>query len=316
VVAGPVDLEGPSKFSHWTFDNPLQLGDDTGGLDYDGIVRGDVVPAPFAAVGSGAVQLDGADDYIEIPQGAFPYANMGTDGDGFTVATWVCSSPAGLPNRQRYFSKYFPVGGGGGFGVGQDSDTQLIATTYGIADYLGATAPLQDEWHHVAYVYRGNPVSGVDFYLDGILTGSLNAGNGVNGGTGSYAIGGIGAPAGEWFDGLLDDLRIYAVELPVADIATLAAMGTPGPKGGTTSVAITSVRLVSATRLRVEFEGAANTLHQVRSSADLAASPFAGAVTVVADGLTTGDLGGGRGAGFVEIDVTVPGALFFQIQQP
>ncbi len=52
--------------------------------------------------------------------------------------------------------------------------------------------------------------------------------------------------------------------------------------------------------------------HVVKSSPDLATAIFTGEVTPAADGLTTD----GSGAGFVEIDIAVPGRLFFQIQDP
>lgn len=84
----------------------------------------------------------------------------------------------------------------------------------------------------------------------------------------------------------------------------------------TTAPLVTSVHMVSATRLRIEFQGAANTAYLVKSSGDLASSPFTGAVTPAVNGLTTNDAGNGRGAGFVEIDVVAPGKKFFQIQSP
>jgi hypothetical protein len=82
------------------------------------------------------------------------------------------------------------------------------------------------------------------------------------------------------------------------------------------AIKVSSVRMVSETRLRIDFEGVANTSYQVKSSDDLATSPFTGAVIPAVDGLTTNDAGGGRGVGFVEIDVTIPGRKFFQIQSP
>jgi Concanavalin A-like lectin/glucanases superfamily len=81
-------------------------------------------------------------------------------------------------------------------------------------------------------------------------------------------------------------------------------------------IRVTATSLVSPTRMRIDFEGRANTAYQVKSSADLQQQIFSGAVTVAVDGLTTNDTGGGRGVGFVEFDITVPGRMFYQIQTP
>lgn len=81
------------------------------------------------------------------------------------------------------------------------------------------------------------------------------------------------------------------------------------------TIKVTSVQMVSSSRLRIEFEGVANTSYVVKSSDDLV-SPFTGAVTPAVNGLTTTNGGEGRGVGHVEIDVVTPGRKFFQIQSP
>lgn len=75
---------------------------------------------------------------------------------------------------------------------------------------------------------------------------------------------------------------------------------------------ITGTSLVSPTRLRIVFQSLPDTLHEVKSSSDLMSSPFTGDVTPAVNGLTTD----GSGNGFVEIDITLPGSLFYQIQLP
>ena len=311
LVDGALDLAGPSLLSRWTFDNPAQLGDDSGALNYDGTVFGNAASTTQSTVGSGALLLDGIGDYIEIPQGAaLPYTAMDNDGDGFTIALWVNSNPALSPlPRQRYFSRFALANG---FGVGQDNDNRLLATTYNLFDYYGPldVFPQQAEWHHVAYVFNGSPTNAVSYYIDGVLIGTTTGNAGLNDTTApSYAIGGAGGLAQEWFDGSLDDLRIYGTELNAGEIGELFALGTAGPPP---QLLVTAVERVNSTRLRIEFSGAPNSPHVVKSSPDLATAIFTGEVTPAADGLTTD----GSGAGFVEIDIAVPGRLFSQIQDP
>jgi len=311
-VQGEIDLNGPSKVSHWTFDDPADPGFDSGGLAYHGAAVGGAAFSKLSTVGGGALALDGNGGHINIPIGAIRYEDLDNDGDGFTIATWVYSSSgsSSFP-RQRYFSKLgaSPFG----FGVGQDLDSHFLATTYGIADYRTAAnlLPPQDEWHHVAYVFSGNPISTIRYYVDGVLIATVSGATGLNNSIApSYAIGGLGGGAGEWFDGMLDDLRVYAVELTPEKIAELVAMGTIGPVTAVGEIAITSVERIDAGLLRIEFKGAPNTLHRIHSSPDMASSPFTGAVTPTLNGLMTN----GEGSGFVVVPTTVPGSQFFQIQ--
>jgi hypothetical protein len=311
-VEGEVNLEGPSKVSHWTFNNPAELGHDSGGLGYHGTVVGDASFSKLSTVGGGALALTGTGGHLRIPVGPIRYEDLDNDGDGFTIATWVYSAAAPTSfNRQRYFSKLGvdPFG----FGVGQDLDSHLLATTYGIFDYRTAAnvLPKQDEWHHVAYVFSGSPTSTLRYYVDGVLIAQVGGNPGLSNTVApAYAIGGLGGGAGEWFDGMLDDLRIYAVELSEGDIAKLAAMGTIGPVTVVGEIAITSVQMVAPDRLRIEFKGSPNTLHRIQSSPNLSTSPFTGAVTPTLNGLMTN----GQGNGFVVVPAGVPGNEFFQIQ--
>lgn len=298
----------------WTFESAANPGDDIGSFNYDGTVVGNAAHSNLGTVGKGALALPGDGSRIEIRLGGLRYEDLDNDGDGFTIATWVCSDsePTSF-TRQRYFSKLGadPFG----FGVGQDGETQWFATTYGIADFPAGvgTLPPQNEWHHVAYVFSGSPISTIRFHVNGSLARTLSGNAGLNNSAARfYAIGGLGGESGEWFDGLLDDLRVYAVELTEAEIVGLVAMGTIGPKPEDAPLAVTAVKRVGPDTLRIEFSGEANTLHEVKSSSDLATSPFTGGVVPSADGLTTD----GAGNGFVEIPIIVPGPLFFQIQRP
>jgi len=80
------------------------------------------------------------------------------------------------------------------------------------------------------------------------------------------------------------------------------------------AISITSVTRPAANRMRIEFTGAPDTVHEIHSSTDLASSPFTGPVNVTDDGLTTD----GTGAGYVEfsIDTAAEVRMFYQIQAP
>lgn len=220
-----VDLGNIDRFlvSHFTFDSPINLGDDRGTFNLDGTVFGDATFAPESKVGPGALLLDGDLDGIEVGGGA-EYSSLDDDTDGFTVAAWICPDLAAT-GSMRVFSTFMPgVFSPEGWGVGVDSPsaTRLLGTTYGRLDYRVAEGilPALGEWHHVAYVYRGNPVNEIEFFIDGASTGSLTTAlDGVIDTTLPFAIGGIGIEGNpQSFFGKIDDLRVYSVELEEADI--------------------------------------------------------------------------------------------------
>lgn len=101
-------------------------------------------------------------------------------------------------------------------------------TTYGIQDYDTGDLNnhlLNDQWVHVAAVYKSD--GDVDFYIDGSLAETV-AGNFSMNDTQGFLIGGLAAAtATEWFEGLIDDLRIYDRELSLGEVGWLAGKTAP-----------------------------------------------------------------------------------------
>lgn len=85
----------------------------------------------------------------------------------------------------------------------------------------GATAPL-GEWHHVAGVFDGGVLR---MYLDGAFETEISTGP-IEYADDDLLVGcdiNLGGP-GDFFDGLVDDVRIYNRILTAAEIAALAAL--------------------------------------------------------------------------------------------
>ncbi|YCM42965.1 LamG-like jellyroll fold domain-containing protein [Verrucomicrobiaceae bacterium 227] len=226
-LTAQVDLGNLNDYlvSHFTFDSALNLGDDRGSFNLDGTVFGDATMALESKVGTGALLLDGDSDGIEVGGGA-QYSSLDDDLDGFTVAAWICPDASTTGDR-RIFSTYMPgtfTAEGWGVGINGPTGDVLLGTAFGRLDYTSSTAifPALGEWHHVAYVYRGNPVNQVEFFLDGVsvgLTTTASATEGMIDTALPFAIGGIGIDGNpQSFFGKIDDLRIYRVELEAADI--------------------------------------------------------------------------------------------------
>jgi len=76
------------------------------------------------------------------------------------------------------------------------------------------------QWHHVAGVYDGNHIY---LYVDGVLDNSKDAVGLINTNTYSVLIGENAERNQRWWDGLVDDVRIYNNALSAAEIAVLAS---------------------------------------------------------------------------------------------
>ena len=210
--------------SHFTFDDAGQLGEDAGPFGNDGTVAGGAQFSSDSQVGGGSLRLDGNADYLNVG-GAGDYSSLDDDGDGFTLAAWI--KPDSLSGVRRIFSVGMFTGfDGSGWGAGT-SGAATFATTYGRADFNSdVDSIVAGAWKHVAYVYR--PAAGqIRFYIDGDLVATKSGASAMNNTSTGFIIGGIALPGnGQWFDGRIDDLRIYDNELDTAEIAALASPGT------------------------------------------------------------------------------------------
>ncbi len=241
LVSGPAQA---GLVSHFTFDNAGSLGDDRGALNNDTTANIGVPGfTPVAQVGSGALDLNGSAALV-VPN-APQYSQLDDNGEGFTMAAWVNRDNTVGP--QRIFSLamgggFVPAAWGAGF-----RDANLLATTYGLEDYDQPTAVPTGSYQHVAYTYSFNGTDQIDsvkFYLNGVEVGNVDSGpDGMNNvGGGQFTIGNLNLPGAlQFFNGDIDDLRVYNQELSPNRIADLAAGGPTG-----TIVAPTFVQSASA----------------------------------------------------------------------
>jgi len=211
--------------SRFAFDNPDVPGADSGTFGNDAAIFGDValVGEAEAAIGSGAAIFDGDGDYLEAGD-AEDYASLLDDGEGFTVAAWVC--PASVNNGpQRIVSTFSTTGGGpAGWECGytRNAISTLFGTAFSFADYPQTgvpSGPTVDQWSHLAYVFSGAPTRSVEFFVDGVSIATTVASEqniGIDP-DGTLLIGTRDTTTG-LFVGKMDDLRIYDAELTVTDI--------------------------------------------------------------------------------------------------
>jgi len=218
----PADLVG-----YWRLDEGSgTTAYDSSGNGHDGIIEGD--PQWIAGMNGQALQFDGTEDYIDIGLGAGDY--FSTLNSGLTVAAWINRASTGTYDI-AFGAGRNPVGtaagdDNNGWKFGIDSGDVIKFTTLGILDYTSSVGVPIGEWAHIAATFNEAGTE-VQIYLDGPLVETISGNGPANPATGLYAVGFGGTWALEFFDGSLDEVRVYNNVLTEPEI--VAAM--EGSKG-------------------------------------------------------------------------------------
>ncbi|HBG26270.1 MAG: hypothetical protein A2Y10_13400 [Planctomycetes bacterium GWF2_41_51] len=196
---------------------------------HDGTLENGAVINETTGEIDGSAQLDGINDHINIPD----YNGILAKG-ARTCSAWVKTSQAGT-----ILSWGDPITGNNwrftiqdSFGlVGQKGGPCIKV---GAAGYSAGIADVRDNnWHHVAAVLPSvlTPyTTHINYYVDGIKKtliaspAAINTASGHNVKIGTYN-------NADYFNGLIDDIRIYNRSLSDAEIVTLAAKGAVSSTG-------------------------------------------------------------------------------------
>ena len=205
---------------HWT----LNEGSGTSAADSAGSNTGTLTNGPTwttgAHAGSGAVALDGGNDHI----------TMGTTSaaegvSALTVSLWAKTSHSS--SSAHYLVAQYGSGNDTfkiEWDTGEDIrfDVKNAAQTEGTGEYVG-TFMTDSLWHHIVGTYDG---TNVRVYVDGVVGGSVGSLSGLTS-TSSLAFT-VGAENGgsKFWEGPVDDLRIYSRALSQLDVTDLYAAGT------------------------------------------------------------------------------------------
>ncbi len=196
LPCGPWDDVPAKLIAHYRLD-----GDATdSGDDHDGVLHGNPiwVSGKNAAVGSGAIQLKSG-DYISIANDTV-FNITGS----MTVAVWIRTHPtsgtASVISKGDSAWKLFVDGQGRlNFScAGLDGNSQVTGRL-NVAD---------NGWHHVAGVYD-QKTGEISLYIDGSKDASTLASGQIQVNNWDVWIGGNSETLDQWFDGLIDNVRLY-----------------------------------------------------------------------------------------------------------
>jgi len=207
VIDDDADLTG-SLLAHWPLDDTQgAIATDLSGAGNDGTLVGGAQWTTGRR--SGAIDLDGADDFIAIPDSP----NLQFD-QAITIAAWiqsdrVASAGTVLSQGDDVQLRVFPDKLR--FRISVDTGTELQSAF----NFVNAT------WYHLVGTYDGRVMR---LFVDGIEIGAVQAvGIPLNASGADWAIGRrSGTNAANLFDGRIDDVRIYGRALSADEIHLLA----------------------------------------------------------------------------------------------
>ena len=199
-------ITDPSLVGWWKFDEGMDnVALDWSGHGNHGALRGD--PTYVAGVFGQAISLDGYGDYVDC--GNPPEFDIT---DFITFAYWI---------KVVEFDK----GWNTVLSKGDDSwrssragwnNFMEAAVTGTTGDYTYGVTPVDDgQWHHVGFVYDGRRNY---LYVDGELDASEPSTGKINVSRYPLWIGGNAQWPGGWWNGLIDDVRIYNRALSQEDV--------------------------------------------------------------------------------------------------
>jgi len=204
--------------AHWKLDETADgLAQDSAG-DFDGTLHGGPAWLPAGGKKTGALQLDGVDDYVSTP-----FVSNPADG-AFSAFAWV---KGGAPG-QVILSQTDGAGSGEIWLGVEPLQGKLMTGLIPPPSGRTATPALKSDfiitdgqWHHIGFAWDGSRrhlyADGAEIAKDAAAVAPLKSSNG-----GLYIGAGKTPDAGTFWLGLLDEIRIYNRALDVAEIGDLA----------------------------------------------------------------------------------------------
>jgi hypothetical protein len=209
---------------YWRLDEGTGLTTaDASGNGDDGTLSGEVTWVA-GRVGANALNFHGAgvaDAHVGIPDAA---GLRFTADQSFTVGAWVNATD--LPGKWTgLVTKSTDAGAGYGLFI-DPTNHWVFATNSDDHALIGST--VTTGWHYVTAVQDGTAGTR-QIYVDGVLRGTGTAADAS--GTGELWLGGSKATNTQYFNGAIDDIRIYSRALSQAEIQDIAATFNPGAVG-------------------------------------------------------------------------------------
>ncbi len=208
LVPVPTEPAEAGLVAYYTMENNVQ---DVSGNGLNGTVMGE--PGFVAGVAGVGLAFDGVDDYVDCGNSAsFDIT------EAITLTAWVNTSDSGNGEDNPFVAK-----GDVSYAIKHSDSNSIEFFIYDNEEWHTAYSPVYDsfngEWHHVAGTYDGNQVR---LYINGGLVDSLDYAGSIGTSTYPVNIGRNSQETGRFYNGLIDEIRIYNRVLSEGEILYLA----------------------------------------------------------------------------------------------
>ena len=205
-----------------SFDDQTNPTKDGSGYGDNGTITGAIFSSdtPHSMTGTGtgrfSLSFDGNNDYVGIDDSA----SLDIRTSDFTIEAWIKRNTL---NAWHVIVRKDNAGQTTGYEFYIDSNNRLLLIIKS-SFYYGNTI-IDSNWHHVAVSADrdGNAV----FYIDGKSSGTSNISASAGDISNAYklGIGSSGTGGGDYFNGLIDEVRIYETALTLGEIQQHYAEG-------------------------------------------------------------------------------------------
>jgi len=216
----PIQPAATGLAAHYTFDEGTgtRVGDSSGNNNH-----GTAVGAPSWVAGrqGGALSFSGTTQHVTVPFSES--LRVMNRGDGFTLTAWF--NARALPTEYKVIFQHGDLNGTGRTWLFIYQTAEVRSSLGNVATQTGFAVEA-DRWYHAALVVKeGGTADTVQIYIDGRPAGAATTRN-VEDSEGTFYIGCQKALTNFW-DGLIDDMRVYSRPLSQAEVAGLAGQTTP-----------------------------------------------------------------------------------------
>ena len=214
-------FEEPGLIAHWKLDETEGSIAHDSISNNDGTLNGNPAWQPTGGMIGGALAFDGIDDYVDCGN-----ASIFEITEQITLAAWIKVN-AFDKGWQAIVTKgdcAWRIQRAGHFNrIEFACDVVSRAGQSHLRNVLGDVSVDDGRWHHVAGVFDGEMLY---LYVDGVLDNSRDAPGEICNNQFNVYIGENSEIVGHYWNGLIDDVRIYDQALSAEEIAAMAQQAT------------------------------------------------------------------------------------------